>query len=76
MRAPVAEPPPEARESRLLDRHGEPRDQPRDLIQMFGIVLLNGLRKPKQAFVVTHGGNVAWNNRRYRADQIRCSGWH
>ena len=70
MRAPVAEPPPEVRESRLLDRHGEPGNQPRDLIQMLGIMLFNGLREPKQAFVVTHGGNVAWNDRRYGADQV------
>ena len=54
-------------ESRLFDRHGEPADQPRDLIQMLGIMLFNGLREPKQAFVVTHGGNVAWDDRRYRA---------
>jgi hypothetical protein len=40
-------------ESRLLDRHGEPGDQPRDLVQMFGIMRFNGLREPKQAFVVT-----------------------
>ena len=63
MRVPVAEPPPEVRESRLLDRHGEPGDQPRDLIQMLRIMLFNGLREPKQAFVVTHGGNVAGYNR-------------
>ena len=62
MRAPVAEPPPVARESCLLDRHGEPGDQSRDFIQMLGIMRFNGLREPKQAFVVAHGGNVAWNN--------------
>jgi hypothetical protein len=61
-------------ESRLLDRHGEPGDQPRDFVQMFGIVRFNGLREPKQAFVVTHGGNADWNNRRYRADQVGRSG--
>ena len=58
MRARVAEPPPEVRESRLLDRHGEPGDQPRDLIQMPGIMRFNGLREPKQAFLVAHGGNA------------------
>src|SRR6185369_13547175 len=68
-------------ESRLLDRHGEPGDQLRDFIQMFGIRMVgimrfNGLREPKQAFVVTHGGNADWNNRRYRADQVGRSGWH
>jgi hypothetical protein len=76
MRAPVAEPPPEAAGKLLLDRHGKPGDQPRDFVQMLGIVRFNGLREPKQAFVVTHGGNAAWNNRRYRADQVGRSGWH
>jgi hypothetical protein len=76
MRAPVAEPPPEVPESRLFDRHGEPGDQPRDLIQMPGIMRFNGLREPKQAsFFVTDGGNVGCNNRRYCADQIG-NGWH
>jgi hypothetical protein len=75
MRVPVAEPPPEVRESRLLDRHGEPGNQLRDLIQMPGIVRFNGFREPKQAFIVTHGGNVGWDNGRYGADQVG-SGWH
>jgi hypothetical protein len=76
MLAPVAGPPTVARESLLLDRHGEPGDQPRDLIQMFGIMLFNGPREPKQAFVVTHGGNVAWDDRRYGAYQAGRYGWH
>src|SRR6185312_7212805 len=37
---------------------------------------LNGLREPKQAFVVAHGGNVAWDDRRYRAYQVGRIGWH
>jgi hypothetical protein len=76
MRAPVAEPPPVTLESRLFDRHGEPGDQPRDLIQVLGIMRFNGLREPKQAFVVTHGGNVAWDDRRNRAYQVGRNGWH
>src|SRR5258708_37875762 len=36
----------------------------------------NGLREPKQAFVVAHGGNVAWDDRRYRAYQVGRNGWH
>src|SRR5437879_6700331 len=76
MRAPVAEPPPVALESRLFDRHGEPGDQPRDFIQVLGIMRFNGLREPKQAFVVAHGGNVAWDDRRYRAYQVGRNGWH
>ena len=65
-----------ARESRLFDRHGEPGDQPRDLVEMLGIMRFNGLREPTQAFVVTQGGNVAWNDRRHRAVQVDYSGWH
>jgi hypothetical protein len=76
MRAPVAEPPQVVLESRLFDRHGEPGDQPSDFIQVLGIVRFNGLREPKQAFVVTHGGNVAWDDRGYRADQVGRNGWH
>jgi hypothetical protein len=74
MRARVAEPPPEVRESRLLDRHGEPGDQPRDLIQMPGIMRFNGLGEPKQAFVVAHGGNVAWDDRRFCVE-VGHNGW-
>jgi hypothetical protein len=51
----------------LLDRHGEPRDQPRYLVQMFAIVLFNGSREPTHALVIADGGNVAWDDRRYRA---------
>src|SRR6266850_6405753 len=76
MPAPVAEPPPVARESLLLDRHGEPGDQPRDFIQVLGIMRFNGLREPKQAFVVTQGGNVAWDDRGNRAYQVGRNGWH
>jgi hypothetical protein len=76
MRTPVAKPAPETQGGLLLDRHGKPADQPRNLIQMFGIMLFNGSREPKQAFVVTHGGNVAWDNRGYRAYQVGRSGWH
>ncbi len=76
MRAPVAEAAAGRAGGRLFDRHGEPGDQPRDLVQMLGIMLFNGLREPKQAFVVTHGGNVAWNDRRYRAVSGRSAGWH
>ena len=67
MRTPASGPLTMARKSLLLDRHSEPGDQSRDLIQMLGIMLFNGAREPKQAFLVTQGGNVAWDNRRYRA---------
>jgi hypothetical protein len=53
MPAPVASRRRRRGESRLFDRHGEPGDQPRDLIQMLGLMRFNGLREPQQAFVVT-----------------------
>src|SRR3979490_304676 len=38
-------------------------DQPRDFVQMVGIVLRDGLCKPNEALVITHLGGV-WNGRR------------
>jgi hypothetical protein len=76
MRAPIAEPPKPAPSARLLDRHGEPGDQPRDFVQMFGIMRFNRLREPAQALVITDDGNAAWYDRRPAADQVGCCGWH
>ena len=39
-------------ERRLLDRDGEPRNQPRDLVEMIVIMSFNGLRESNQAFLV------------------------
>ena len=61
---------------RLLDRDGEPRDQPRHLVEMRGIMIFNGLREPKQALVVAHGGNIAWDDRRRPAWLVGRIGWH
>jgi hypothetical protein len=60
----------------LFDRHGEAGDQPRNLIQMSRIKRLNGFRKTKQAFVITHGGNVAGDDRRSGVDRGGRDGWH
>jgi hypothetical protein len=65
-----------AREKPLFDRHGEAGDQPRNLIQMSRIKRLNGFRKTKQAFVITHGGNVAGDDRRSGVDRGGRDGWH
>ena len=43
----------------LFYRHGQPPDQARQFVQMFGIMIPHGLRQPHQAFVITHRGNVA-----------------
>jgi hypothetical protein len=50
----------------LFDGNGEPPDQPRNLVQLVGILILNGLRKPNKAFVIAHRGSVARNDRRHR----------
>ena len=43
-----------AMECDLFDGNSEPTDQPRDLVQIFGIVILDRLRQPNEAFVVAH----------------------
>jgi hypothetical protein len=53
-----------------FDGDGEPRDQPRNLVQMRGIMSLNGLRKPDQALVVAHRGYVARDDRGHRLFEI------
>ena len=49
-------------ESDLLDRNREPPDQPRNLVQMLGIVIPDGLREPNEAFVIAQRGYVARND--------------
>jgi hypothetical protein len=60
----------------LFDRHREPADQPRNLIQSLGIAILKGFCKPKQALVIAHGGDVAWNDRRHGPYEIGLDVWH
>ena len=40
----------------LFDRHRQPRDQARDLFQILGIVLPDGLCEPAQAFLIAYRG--------------------
>jgi hypothetical protein len=39
-------------ESDLFDRDSEPPDQPRNLLQMRGILIPDDVRKPSEAFVI------------------------
>jgi hypothetical protein len=48
----------------LFDRDGESSDQPRDLVQLLGIAVLDNPRKPNETFVVAQGRLVARNDRR------------
>jgi hypothetical protein len=54
----------------LLDRNREPPDQPRNLVQMLGIVIPDGLCEPNEAFVIAHRGYVVRNHRWHRFPQI------
>jgi hypothetical protein len=60
----------------LFDRHREPADQPRNLIQSLGIAILKGFCKPKQALIIAHGGNLARNDRRHGPYEIGLDVWH
>ena len=59
----------------LFDRHGEPPDQPRDFVQMVGIVLRDGLCKPNEAFVIAHLGGV-WEGRPRWSHREGPDVWH
>jgi len=63
-------------ESDLFDGNRKPSDQPCDLVQLLGILRLNGLRKPDEALVIAHRGYVAWNDRRHRPYQAGQQVWH
>jgi hypothetical protein len=56
-------------EAGLFDCNSEPPDQPCDFVQI-GIVTLDRLRQPNQAFVVAHRRYVARYDRRHRMDEI------
>src|ERR1700694_159304 len=60
----------------LLDRNREPPDQPRNLVQLLGILVLKGLRKPDEAFVIAHRGHVARHDRRHRPQESGQEIWH
>jgi hypothetical protein len=63
------------RESDLFDRDREPRDQPRDLVQVVGIVFFDRLGKPNQALIVAQRGDIAWHDGRHRFHQ-NGQVWH
>jgi hypothetical protein len=63
-------------ESDLFDRNSEPPDQPRNLVQMLGIAILNRLREPDQAFVIAQDGDILWDDRRHRPSEIGLIVWH
>jgi hypothetical protein len=71
---------------RLFNRDREPADQPCNLVQMLGIMFLDGVREPQQAFVVAQIGNIARHDRRHGSEQVGSQqigsqqvggkGWH
>ena len=63
----------EARESRSIRSSTKPRDQPRDLIQMLGIMLWQRPGRAEAGILVTQGRNVAGNNRTAPFESVRTS---
>jgi hypothetical protein len=60
----------------LFDRDREPSDQPCNLVQTFGIVILDSLCEPNEAFLIAHRGDVVWDDGRHRSHQIGLDVWH
>src|SRR5258708_24901610 len=60
----------------LFDRNREPSDQPRNLVQLLGILRLNGLGKQGETLVIAHRGYVIWHDRRHRPDESGQQVWH
>src|SRR5207248_877138 len=73
-RAPLRGAQPFAEIPDLFDGHHEPPDQPRDLVQLSGIVHLDGLRQTRQAFVVAQCGDIGGNDRGHRPDEFGLRG--
>jgi hypothetical protein len=46
-----------------FNRHREPPDQLGEFVQMFGIMIFNGLREPPQTFIVAEQRDIAGHDR-------------
>jgi hypothetical protein len=55
----------------LFDRDREPSDQPCNLVQTFGIVILDSLCEPNEAFLIAHRGDVVWDDGRHPVSSDR-----
>jgi hypothetical protein len=54
----------------LFDRDHQPTDQSRHFLQGGGIVPLDDLREPNQAFLIVHGGYFGRRDGKYRPQEI------
>jgi hypothetical protein len=67
-------------QSPLFDRDRQSPDQPRDFVQLSGVMVLNHPREPSQAFFVAHRRQIVRHDRRYRAigaiGAIGMKDWH
>jgi hypothetical protein len=62
---------------RLFDRDRQSPDQPRDFVQLSGVMVLNRPCEPDQAFVVAHRRHIVRHDRRYRViGAIGKKDWH
>jgi hypothetical protein len=60
----------------LFDRDGEPSDQPCDLVQLAGIMILKRSSQASETFVVAHRGRFARDDRRHLPFEIGLELWH
>jgi hypothetical protein len=64
-------------QSRLFDRDRQSPDQPRDFVQLSGVMVLDRPCEPGQAFVVAHRRHIVRHDRRYRViGAIGMKDWH
>jgi hypothetical protein len=70
------QPPPQT-PSPLFDRDRQSPDQPRDFVQLSGVMVPNRPCEPGQAFVVAHRRQIVRHDRRYRVKgAIGMKDWH
>jgi hypothetical protein len=64
-------------QSPLFDRDRQSPDQPRDLVQLSGVMVLNRPCEPGQALIVAHRRHIVRHDRRYRViGAIGMKDWH
>jgi hypothetical protein len=70
-------PPPAFAERPLFDRDCQSPDQPRDFVQLSGVMVLNRPDEPGQAFIVAHRRLIVWDDRQDRTiGAIGMKNWH
>jgi hypothetical protein len=60
----------------LFDGDREPPDQPRYLVQLNGIVVLDRQRQTGETLIIAHDGHFARDDRRNPSQEISLGIWH